>query len=996
MNRKIRMFLIAVLFSLSILISGSAIVNMNNSMANAANVWSEVTFEESYLQGDTLNVPDRTLTVDGKDAVVASATVTMPDGTTTTNQTVQLTLAGKYTIKYTAMVGGRVYSRVEEIMANYAMVTYQDPATSVEYGAHKLAPTVDGLVVRLAANDKLMFNEVIDVTSVTADDVLFEAFVTADSVGTLDFEKIFVQFTDVEDPENYFKVRYIHTHSSTGGPNTYILAGGNGQPMSGWEGGSWNVIHVEDQWGACVKHSFMSDYGGNTTDMGKVRLSLRFDAASLAVYHNQTMIIDFDNPKHFGNALWSGFKSGKVQMSVWADDYKANSANFVITKMAGIDLTSNTMAETDPPEITVDTEYAVDAMPDAKVGMQYPVPTATAFDEYSGECAVKTSVYYNYGTAAASNAAIVDGKFMADYMGTYAIVYESEDRMGNVAQKVYWVAAKTDVTSPKVVPSETIPAEINAGEWFTLPAGKVTGGSGANQVKIYVDGEEVTDAIRLHEVKTYAIKYEVVDYIGQTDVYETQVKVNGGSAPIFIEEPIFPKYLIAGAYYNIPDLYANDYTSGELVKRLATVTVKDANGTKTVASGEQYVPEVVNNLDLVEITYSVDGVTKTLELPTVKAKDESGVYVGNYFDLKGATLTLNNEMGVIQATEANGSWTFANALVAHNVLLSLNTNPEKSNYDGIRITFTDSVDSSIAITADLLKAGKNCQFITDVKVFDIEVGFTSQSASTYFEIGYADGLFFLNGSSVGVKNTVEGKPFEGFPSGKIYVNFAFINATAGEAAYSMVEVNGQKINTTTLDRVAPKIVIVGVRGGTFEHGSTITIPSALAGDTLDPNVTFSVTIKDPSNKVIKDTSGLLLENVDPHKEYQIKLDAYGQFKVNYTATDSFSGRKANLVYAINVDDNKGPTIIFDHAFQATAKVGDTLIIPDFQVTDNVCGASEIGVMKSCLAPNGEVVEFYENSNAILATKAGVYQLRVFAIDKSGNQTLCRVDIVVTD
>jgi len=103
-----------------------------------------------------------------------------------------------------------------------------------------------------------------------------------------------------------------------------------------------------------------------------------------------------------------------------------------------------------------------------------------------------------------------------------------------------------------------------------------------------------------------------------------------------------------------------------------------------------------------------------------------------------------------------------------------------------------------------------------------------------------------------------------------------------------------------------------------------------------------------------------------------------------------------LVYAINVDDNKGPTIIFDHAFQATAKVGDTLIIPDFQVTDNVCGASEIGVMKSCLAPNGEVVEFYENSNAILATKAGVYQLRVFAIDKSGNQTLCRVDIVVTD
>ena len=140
----------------------------------------------------------------------------------------------------------------------------------------------------------------------------------------------------------------------------------------------------------------------------------------------------------------------------------------------------------------------------------------------------------------------------------------------------------------------------------------------------------------------------------------------------------------------------------------------------------------------------------------------------------------------------------------------------------------------------------------------------------------------------------------------------------------------------------------------------------------------------------------MLEDVDPTKEYEIHLDAYGQFKVNYTATDSFSGRKATLVYAINVDDNKCPTIIFDHAFQMTAKVGDVLIIPNFTVEDNLCESADIGVMKSCLAPNGEVVELYDNSNAIRTTRAGVYQLRVFAIDKSGNQTLCRVDIVVTE
>jgi hypothetical protein len=212
----------------------------------------------------------------------------------------------------------------------------------------------------------------------------------------------------------------------------------------------------------------------------------------------------------------------------------------------------------------------------------------------------------------------------------------------------------------------------------------------------------------------------------------------------------------------------------------------------------------------------------------------------------------------------------------------------------------------------------------------------------------------------------------------------------------MVEVNGQKVNSTTIDRVSPKIVVLGVRGGTFPIHSNIVLPAAIAGDTLDPNVDFTVTVTAPDLSVVTSADGLYLENIDPTKEYEISLEAYGQYKVTYTAKDSFSGRKSTLVYAINVDDANGPTIIFDHAFQTTAKVGELLIIPNFRVEDNVCEASKIGVMKSCLTPSGEIIELYENSNAVVTTRAGVYQLRVFAIDESGNQTLCRVDILVTE
>jgi hypothetical protein len=265
---------------------------------------------------------------------------------------------------------------------------------------------------------------------------------------------------------------------------------------------------------------------------------------------------------------------------------------------------------------------------------------------------------------------------------------------------------------------------VNAGEEVLLPGCTVSGGSGACAVKIYVsDGKtewEVNGSFRPSTVADHTVRYVATDYIGLTGEYTATIKVNKGTAPIFVDKPELPKYMIAGAYYYLPELYADDYTSGELVRRLATISVTDANGTKTVAAGEQYVPAVANNLDNIAITYEVDGVTYSAEIPTVKAKDDDGVYVGNYFDLKGATLALNDETGLISATASNGSWTFANALVANEVVIGFKADTTKSEFDGIKITFTDSKDESVAISASLYKKGSNSNFVTDVKEFDIE------------------------------------------------------------------------------------------------------------------------------------------------------------------------------------------------------------------------------------------------------------------------------------
>ncbi|MBQ3572159.1 MAG: hypothetical protein IJA15_04975 [Clostridia bacterium] len=995
MNSRIRRFLIVGLCALTLAFSSAAIATLSDNRVDAETqrVWSDVSLSDSYVQGEEIVIPERTLTYAGE-TVKASVTVTFPDGMTTSSTAVKLSIAGKYTVDYTAIIGGRVYKQTETFVAKYKTVSYSSDATSVNYGTHTLAPDYPGLMVRIPDGDKLVFNEILDVSSAKISDVLFEAFVTADNPGTIDFNQLWVQLTDIENPNLYFRVRFIHTQSSTGGPYTYVLAGANDQPMTGLEG---SKLHVSDIWGAVCRHSFQSYYNEANTEVGKTRLDVRFDAETKAVYCGNTFIIDLDSTQYF-DTPWSGFSSEKVRVSAWAEAYSSSSANFVITKVGNIDVSKATIEENEAPELTINTEYTADTMPKAEVGKAYAVPSATAFDIYSGECKVTTEVYYNY-TGQASLVTLKEGKFTPNYLGKYAIIYKAYDYMGNEASKVLWVDAIADVNLPTVELKGSLPSSINAGSKITLPEYEVIGGSGNSSVQIFVnDGKtetEITNGEYLfNAVGKHTFKWVATDHIGQTSELVVEVNANKGTAPVFVDRPIFPKYYIASTPYVAPKLYANDYTSGALVRRLASLTVTDVNGTKALANGEIFTPEVANNFDVITLTYKVDEVTYEVKIPAVKARDVNGVYIANYFDLSGVTLALGSSNGTVTATQSNGSWIFANSLLAEGLEIVLDADATNSKFDAIKAVFTDSENSAQAVEVILKNTGKTTDVQIGESVFvDEGSGFASTAKSNRFKVMYYQGVLTVNGSGLTVKSYANGQAFNGFDSGKVYVTVEFVNAEVG-ASYQIAEVNGQKVTTTTLDRVAPKITILGVTGGSYNINESAVLPAALAGDTLDPNVTFTLRVLTPSLEVVTATDGTVLDNVDPTREYEIKFTEYGAYKVSYQAKDSFSGRTTNLVYNIAVDDTQGPVITFASPIKRTAKVGDTLIIPDYTLSDNVDEASAIISMNSCLVPGGEIVEMNE-SNAIIATRAGVYQLRVFAMDTAGNITLFRVNVVVT-
>lgn len=1006
MSKTLRKLALTVIIALALVVTGFSLALPGSQDAYAEPTWSDAEIADVYAAGTPFQVPAREVQIDASTTVSANAVIVLPDGSVTTQSSLTLKMPGVYTVRYTAVSGNKSYVDEEQFIVRYELVNFNDETSSYEWGADKSAPSIEGLKVHLADKDVMTFSQVVDLNKITLDDTLVEFFVTPATPGALDFEQLFIKFEDIENPENYFRVRAMRSSDGINYPTSYFLAAASGQPLSGWEGGVWNKLHVNNQWGTQASgHTFYGVNGSTGENLvGKTRLTVRYDAASKGIYVNDGIIADFDNPRYF-TSLWDGFTSGRVKISMWAESYIGSHANFLVTYLYGVDLTNDVMDESDPPVLTLDTKYDEKDMPVAEVGKKYTIPTATAFDEYSGNCEVKVKALFNATDAQNSVVVdIVDNQFEVTRPGIYAVSYETQDQIGNKAEKVLWIRAVSDLAEPEIVVTNPQTTGI-AGEWVVPAEYTVENGSGNSEVTIsyvFEDKETViTNGFRPDKVGTYTVKYTAVDYIGQTGEKTYEINVTAGDKPIFIDEAVLPRYFISGASYVLPDLYANDYTTGNLVRKLATVTVEDKNGAQTIAQGGTYVPATENNFDKATVTYTVDGVEKVYEIPVVLAwlteSNRPRLHIENYFDLKGATIERESEYSVVTATEASGNWTFANAIIAENFELIVTSIPSRSNYDGFELTFTDAENENIAITARVNKNSKTAQFVTDAAVLGIEVGWANNSPSNKFIFGYANGAFVVSGATVAVNKTVNGEEFNGFPSGKIYVNLAFVNAT-GDSAYNVDEINSQIISTSPLDRVAPKIVILGTRGGIKKLNEVVTLPAAIAGDTLDSNVVFSMTVYDPEDNIVTDENGVKLENVDPGKEYQIKVDQYGQYRVTYSAQDTFNATPnvQKYTYAITIEDDVKPVISFKHGFKTTAKVGDVIILPDFTVSDNVTAADKIVVTKYCLTSNGYLIVLDGNANSVKVAYPGVYEFRVIATDEKGNKQMLRQQIVVTE
>ncbi len=988
-NKKSRMILTVALVTVAVLTLG-----IIGAASLSVPVWSDISVEAEYDYGTEFQVPSRTVSVSGK-TENAECVIIYPDGSVVSKDKIILSISGVYTLRYSATVDGSFFSKDEKFVVPDNLYSFSSNKSSAVYDE------ASGLKVLLAEGDTMYFNSVIDLTSITSLETLMEVLVTPQNDGQSDFGRLYFTFTDVTNPDSYITIS-ARKSASTGSEAwryTYLMVAGDNQLLTGIE--PWNgefKKHVEgaSDFGRPIQHSF-SKNETNATDT----LVIQYDAKTTSAYVKNQLIATLSSPEHF-TSLWSGFASGKVRLSIKGAMYESPVASFLIKSVKDIDLSLEKINDKTGPEITVNSKFA-DSMPLAVKGMKYSVPTATAYDANTGFCSVKTSVWYNYSSLNKVQVTVEDGWFETSRIGKYAIVYESSDKFGNTATEILWIDSRESVALPTVEISSDRVTSVTLGEFITPADYTAFADSGDASVTISVKfgNEEYgleARGFRPEKQGTYTVVYTATDYVGQVGVYTYEVTAVPG-APLFADVSSLPKIFIDGCEYKLPEIYVNDYSSGVLERKLVAPKVTDSKGTNT-ANSNKITPTVENSGDKITLLYEYNGAESiSFEIPVIKAwelyKGIKVLTVHNYLysENGGITVTKTDSNIGITAESADASWLFANSLVAEQFELVLSSVNGKSGYKSLNIRLIDAENPNLSVMAKLINNGANN---AGIQIGDLTSTFSKNFASdNQFVFKYANEKISVGEFTFEVDKYENGDDFNGFPSGKIYFEVGFEDASAG-AQYNLISVNGHRMTTLATDLTAPKIVVLGEYGGTYRPGQTVVIPAALAGDTLDPNTVWHVTVLDTNGNIAVSADGTRLDKADATKAYELNVDSYGQYIVRIHAEDTFNDKPNayNWQYAINVTDDVLPEIKFEEEIKSTASVGDVLVLPDFTVSDNMTAAEDIKVAIFVYTPSGRLVYLEGDSNSIVASQKGVYEFRIYVSDKEGNLNLVRKSVTV--
>lgn len=998
------------------------------SLSNINQVRAITRTENNVVKiGDIIQVEPRTL-VHEQESKVVQGQIILPDGTSQAGRSFEVKMPGVYQVLYRAFFG------VEEVSESIYYHCYREsgdlfvssnPSNKAVNGVFSYSDKnhkIQGAKLKLDANTVFTYDGVIDFNTFDPEESFIRFIVDTSKQGFSDIETFVVRLTDVDDSSNYVDLQVSDSGlENSEGQGCYVLAGSSYQVKTGYE--AYNPARKDDPdylphfstWGSNVATSFRAlatDYNPDRT--GEFYFDYNNKALyAFPMYHqwNKNLITDLDDSKVYGSMIWEGFSSGKATISIFASSLTSASANIIITKIAGYDLSQLVFEDHDAPKINIDFENQnPNNLPKATINRPYKIFNASVSDNFDRDLPYEVNVsYIDQVNDKVKDISVIDGEFTPKQTGTYEISYHARDYSNNHTTETIRVIATSDSQAMSIsFDNPTISQNIYTD--FVLPTGNqihVNGGSGvatitrrvedSNHQEIVVEGDTFVPT----KVGTYYAKYTAVDYIGNVAEGVVTLQANDPGQPIFVGDVNLPRVLIKGFTYTLPDYPGVEVVNNETVQVTPKIYIDGIkiDGNTFVANGSYGYTQVEYKLEGQSGTTSY---SKSLQVvDTGDPLDQSKYFVGNF------TATEAKDYVELR-TNANASSLFASILAYDNP--SFKFALENKTLGQLDLKFSDSKNPNYSVTFHITFEGDK----TYISIGNSEDKYEFASEDDTY--GFTYELSFENSSRIltdiaqteltKIKYFDNGESFTGFRNG-LYLDISVSNVTSA-SSIKVLRISNQNIGYKSdhKDHAKPIILLNGDFFTEQDYGEMAYVPTAEAFDVLSEISSFTISVRSPK-------SGYIIRDLDARVPQTFELNDFGNYMVVYKATDT-AGNSTTYSRTIRVYDIVAPEITFSNTPKSTYSLNASVSIPKYTVTDN---QDDYTVNVFLILPNdeerlllvdenGDVTSFLEKDNPIYndsfkvnsttfrAEQYGQYILRFVVFDSDFNKTVVEFTFVV--
>ncbi len=974
---------------------------------------------QSVCTGENLTVPEMTVYLGGSSGK-ASHTVTLPDGSQSTDATLVLDQVGSYTVTYSYDIAGTQGTVVRTFTANRRtadMFTVTGKA-EVVYDPTLANADYPGVVLTVMDSNAYITCDV-DLSDNTKNDNLIDIMAVAKTLGTTDCTGFYVTLTDKLNPENYVTVR-IHQGSGNATNGSFVKAKASNQvAYTGWyKSPDWNAgapypysnvletAMAHNFGGFMTNHSFSTSSLGN--DFGNSQVQLRWDTEEKALYasndlvfvstpdQNEKLVVDFDDPACF-TSLWTGFTdNSQVELKISALGV-SGSARFKIFQVDGKRLSTETVQDNQGPALELDME-GMTAIPDAATGKPYRVLNLLTDDDLSDSTMIKTAVAVTYNGNAVQ---VTDGSFTPEKDGIYTVTYTASDSYGNTSTLTSQVRARSGISQVKAGLTGAWQESAEYGFPIMLPAYQGTGGTGRYYYSASVTHngktEEITgSSYTPMEEGSYTVTLTVADYIGQMDTLTHTYDIT--YRPVFVVDEsdfILPPSFIDGSTF-VFDAYVQGFYEAvgkDITMVSAKIEVEDGDGIRTLDDTHAYTPKASDTVKQAKVRFIFEAaaggqtIRKVVEktAPICKLPEGAGFMTG-YFALENAQAEARNQFITFKSTGKDSVITFLRPVSMDVFSLEMKPTVENdkflSNYKAVRVTLTDRSDPDIVLELTIAKDGDKLAFSVNGGSPMLMLGSLTAESSLNVQLTYNNKTCALSGaenSSLGtVKNTLSGAEFAGFPTGEAFMKVELVGVT-GASGLNLIALNNQRLFNTVRDTGTPQLYVDGSYSGMYTSGTEITLPAARAYDVLNYTKPATVKVIAPDGTALTAADGTVLDGAPADRTYVIAPQALGRYTVSYQSTDQ-AGQYVSAEKSLVIYDDIAPTVELAEELPARVWVGTDIRIPQYTVQDNG-DASNVTVDIFYRDAQGTIHNITDGT--FNAQQAGTYVLLFYMTDENG-------------